>query len=259
MRILQVGCGALGGIVLKKYSQNYYQIEVIDKFNAGGDFPNIPFYKDFNELKNTQYDIIIISVKPQNYREIIDDLSNIISNKTTIISIMAGIDVDRLAMNFANTQSFARIMPNIGMIFNAGVSSVYYRNCDKNIIDFVNIVFGGENILIKIDEDKTDTLTPIIGSGMVFFLLVGKILRSIAIEKFKIDENLANNCIKNLLESSFLFSKQDENFEDTIKKIASKGGITEEICRTIENDLSILLQNGVQNGIEKAIDLKKNF
>ena len=116
LNVLVIGGGRMGKAFIKGLSHstnhNIYLAEPnIERKNELKNIFDINIsenqIKDFLSLS----DIIILCVKPQTLKLLQDDLKNKISEKQTILSIMAGISTEKLCSSL-NIENSVRIMPN---------------------------------------------------------------------------------------------------------------------------------------------------
>src|SRR3989344_6293160 len=106
-----IGFGTMGKAIvgaLRKYPS--VKISVID-INK----------KETKNIKNS--DFIMLSVKPQDARDATTELKQYRINKNTIlISIMAGVSIDKLA-RLSGHKKIIRMMPNLGLSVGAGIGA----------------------------------------------------------------------------------------------------------------------------------------
>jgi pyrroline-5-carboxylate reductase len=113
-------------------------------------------------------DMIVFSIKPQNFAKAAEDYQSILKDKL-IISIMAGISLEKL-IEKTSSNRIVRIMPNITATIGAGVS-VYIRS--RTTTDAENTVIqkmlGSVGIFEYFgDEQVFNPATALSGSGPAF-------------------------------------------------------------------------------------------
>lgn len=240
MKILQIGCGAMGKPILQAIKNNYKNITVWEK----DDKPD-----------GTIFDIIIICVKPQDFKSIINDINLFSHGLTIIISIMAGISTHYLGKYLTNTKSIVRVMPNLGMAMSGGVNVIYDSVKSEISEQFISNVFVGNNMPIFVDSDsEIDNFTPVSGSGIAYFLLLAKLLRNYSIDKLGLNNEVAFDMIQSLMKNAVEMS-ENVSFDECIAKIASKKGVTESVINSVENKLYELLHDGLEAGKNRAVEM----
>ncbi|OGT92781.1 MAG: hypothetical protein A2298_01495, partial [Gammaproteobacteria bacterium RIFOXYB2_FULL_38_6] len=136
--------------------------------------------KDTSGIKKS--DFIILSVKPQNAREALEQLRDLgLNKKTILISIVAGYSIKKI-LHFSSHKKIIRMMPNLGLSVGAGIAvwkkvglSESETKKAKNFIDKIT-----ENFEVK-DEDIINKVTAISGSGPAYFFLLADYMQKASI------------------------------------------------------------------------------
>jgi pyrroline-5-carboxylate reductase len=117
-------------------------------------------------------DYIVLAIKPQDAKEVINEISPSLNDKKIIISIMAGITTSNLLSLTGKPVRIVRIMPNIcvkvgegimGITANRAVTQEERAKIQKMLSSLGNFVEVGEELM--------DAVTALGGSGPAFFLL----------------------------------------------------------------------------------------
>lgn len=114
-------------------------------------------------------DVILLCVKPQVMKSVVDGLKAVISPKALIISIAAGISTDTLKSYFANDKiSIIRVMPNTPALVGVGASALTFVNVTKENEEYAMRLFETCGMAIKVDEKLMDAVTGLSGSGPAY-------------------------------------------------------------------------------------------
>lgn len=123
-------------------------------------------------IKNAR-DVIVLSVKPQVFDNISEDIKKSLDGTELIVSIMAGKSLDYL-QNELGTKNVIRVMPNTPCLVGAGISAVAgsidgLKN--KNYSDVISILKTlGE--VIEVDEKYIDAITQVSGASPAFVFMM---------------------------------------------------------------------------------------
>ncbi|MCM8772517.1 MAG: pyrroline-5-carboxylate reductase [Candidatus Omnitrophica bacterium] len=132
-------------------------------------------------VKNSN--IIILAVKPKDAKNVIDEIKNSLSNKKLLISVMAGISIKKLEEFLDKKIPIIRVMPNINVKVKAGII-IYCSNKEgKKYEKIFKRIFSPIGIIMKMPENKFDTITAISGSGPGFLFYIAELMEKIGIEK----------------------------------------------------------------------------
>lgn len=117
-------------------------------------------------------DIIIIAVKPQDMDVVLGEISDVISEDKTVVSIAAGITLSYLSARL-KTRKIVRMMPNTPALIQEGMSVMSMCECihDKDI-GLIRDIFLSIGRLLVLPEKYMDVVTALSGSGPAFFAYI---------------------------------------------------------------------------------------
>lgn len=254
MKIAILGCGNMGMAFAKAFikfdlvkKEDFLLIEKSDdrKESLSSFQPGIltgticPVIKD--------YDLIIISVKPQDFQTMAVKLKEFIQPGQVVLSIMAGITIS-IIQEALNHKAIIRAMPNtpamLGMGITAYTATPEVNNTQlRKIENLINAT--GRSVFLE-DEEQLNAVTALSGSGPAYFFYMVKAMID-AGKKMGFDESVAALLVKQTMLGSFhLINTADKSLEELIQAVASKGGTTEAALNEFE-------QNGTAEGLKKGI------
>ena len=183
------------------------------------------------------YEIIIIAVKPQDFRAMSEELKEHLQKHQLIISIMAGITIEKI-QSLLNHEVVVRAMPNTPAQLGFGItaftarSGMSYENI--SIVDTL-LETTGKSIFMK-DEVQLDAVTALSGSGPAYFYYFVKNMIE-AGKQMGIDEAVASMLVKQTMLGSFqIINNSKLTLDEMIKMVASKGGTTEAALLKFEDN-----------------------
>ena len=116
-------------------------------------------------------DIIFLAVKPQNIEAVLDEISDVVTDKKTVVSIAAGITLSYLESKL-KTKQIIRVMPNTPALVQEGMSVYSLCECfhgkEVNIVKSILMSIGR---VIALPERLMDAVTALSGSGPAFIAL----------------------------------------------------------------------------------------
>ncbi len=224
----------------------------------------VKYISSYQELpKNYQADIVVLAFKPQAAKEVLYEFAQhkIISSKTVIVSILAGKKTGFFEEILGEKTKIIRLMPNLPTLINQGIFG-YYPNSHikkselKSLSNFLNAI--GQNIAVE-KEDLIDSVTAISGSGPAYLFLFIKLMIEAAIE-LGLDKKSAEKLVEQTIYGSAkmaLLSNQD--LEDLIESVASKGGTTEAALQVLQenNQFKKIIFDAVKAANKRAKELSK--
>ncbi|GAB7080254.1 pyrroline-5-carboxylate reductase [Megalodesulfovibrio paquesii] len=120
-------------------------------------------------------DYLLLAIKPQQMHRVLDDLGRRLAPSQTLISIAAGITLEKLKEWSSGACPVVRVMPNTPAMVQAGMFAVCLDDPDlkESHKEFVAGVFEKLGRVFILDESRFDAFTALAGSGpaYVFYLM----------------------------------------------------------------------------------------
>ncbi|MBE5958376.1 MAG: hypothetical protein E7254_05880 [Lachnospiraceae bacterium] len=211
-------------------------------------YPDINVISDKKELV-AKVDVVNIVVKPQNAKEVFDELQETNLSNKVIVSLMAGItisDMRKMIHDHNAEKCIVRIMPTISISQCNGVIGICYEG-DSSEIKEVNDLFEKLGYLIYLSEDKLDDITVCAASGLAFAAFMMKEYVDACNRLFN-DKMVSEEITKRIFENVITITKEEnQSLEGLIEKISTKGGTTEAGIEVIRN-------GGINDVINKCFD-----
>lgn len=115
--------------------------------------------------------IIILAVKPQNMAAVLDEITDLITEEKTVVSIAAGITLSYLQSK-VKTKKLIRVMPNTPAIVQEGMSIMSLCECfsDRDVA-IVRDIFMSVGKVLTLPEKYMNAVTAVSGSGPAFVAL----------------------------------------------------------------------------------------
>lgn len=209
---------------------------------------------DNKELVKTS-DVIFIAVKPNQVIAVLEEIKPFVTSEKLIVSIAAGVNINKLETNLPIGSKVIRVMPNTPALVGEGMSGmVGGGNVQETDVDFVKSLLSTIGKCIVVDsEDQIDIVTAISGSGPAFFYkVINEIAR--AGEKLGMDYDKALLLsIQTAIGSAKMALNRDISMEQLIANVATKGGCTAVGVDCMnENNSEKLFYDVIKNTTEKA-------
>ena len=169
LSIWLVGCGNMGGAMLKGWLASGIapaNIHVID--------PQAKRVPEGVALSGTSPigsvpDVLVLAIKPQMLAEVGPSLP--VTATTTVISILAGVEVAALEHALPGAGCYVRVMPNMPAAIGQGISAVFGNALDESRRDQVDrLVAPLGQVEWITDEALFHGVTGVSGSGPAFVL-----------------------------------------------------------------------------------------
>jgi pyrroline-5-carboxylate reductase len=120
-----------------------------------------------------QSDLIIIAVKPQIMKNVVEEIAKYLNLSKLIISIAAGVPLEAIESCAKKELKLIRVMPNICVSVREGVSAIAGgRHALKEDLMTAKTIFDSVGKSLFIEEDLLDAVTGLSGSGPAYIFLI---------------------------------------------------------------------------------------
>jgi pyrroline-5-carboxylate reductase len=118
-------------------------------------------------------DIVILAVKPQMAKKVLEELSGAVGRRQLVISIMAGVTTAAISKALRVDGPVVRAMPNTPCLADAGATAICAgaRAADKDLTK-AEAVFRSVGLAVRLPESALDAVTGLSGSGPVYLYMV---------------------------------------------------------------------------------------
>jgi len=191
-------------------------------------------------------DIIILAVKPQDMKSVMEEIRPYVKKKL-IISIAAGITTFSIEKALGGAKVI-RVMPNMPAMAGKGVSAISRgRFAGAEDSKTASRIFSRLGEVVEVKEKMMDAVTAVSGSGPAYYFLFTYLLAKAAEETGGFGKGMAMKLAKGtFIGAAEVAKSKDISMEELIKKVASKGGTTEAA-------LKIFKEKGLENILKQAV------
>ena len=180
-------------------------------------------------------DAVLLSVKPQNYPEVLELVKKADGFQNKLyISIAAGISVSSVS-EALDGADVIRVLPNLPMTIGKGVSAI----CKSTTVsatdfDFVSAMFTSAGSVVLIDEEEMNRIIGVTSSSPAYvFKFIDAICKGAAAQG--LDENQLLDAVCDMVIGSAMLLKGSNNTpSELISRVASKGGTTEQALSKLD-------------------------
>lgn len=205
----------------------------------------------------SDFDIIILSVKPQDFKTVASEIKPFLKETQLIFSVMAGVTLDTISADL-NCSKIVRSMPNIPTQIGQGMT-VFTASSSvdrKELFIIQNLInTTGKSVYVE-DENLINAATAISGSGPAYVFYFMQSMIDAAVQ-LGFNESEAELLVNQTFRGSVSI-QNSANLSNTewIKRVASKGGTTESALTVFKkNTLSNTIVDGILAANKRAEEL----
>jgi pyrroline-5-carboxylate reductase len=188
-----------------------------------------------------QFDILLLGMKPQKLAEAAPGLEPLAGSGTTVISVLAGVELASLARHFPRAGAIVRLMPNLAAALGKSPIALVASDLDRQQRDYVTALaekLGAAEWLA--DESQFELVTALAGSGPGFVYRFIDALAAAA-TRLGLDEAQAQRLAVRMVEgASALAAASPHSPAELARRVASPGGMTQEGLDVLDEDQALV-------------------
>jgi len=263
MKIAIIGAGNLGvsiakGILHSNGATTMYLTkrhpENIKDFEKYG---NVTVTSD-NSLAVKQSDILIFSVQPGHFEQILNEIKEHLTEKHVIISTITGFSIEKIESVIGKNAFIIRSMPNTAISVGKSMTCLCSNEMGAKRIDLAKAIYNRMGHSMEIPESQMQAATVICASGIAFWMRLIRATTQGAIqlgfdakEAQELAMHTCNGAASLLIESG-------NHPEEEIDRVTTPMGCTIEGLNEMEHQgLSSSLIRGIVTSFEKITQIRK--
>lgn len=194
----------------RQYLEDTYRIRAVD---------------DLKELAE-KADILVLAVRPQDAEKVVRELAGTVSRENILLSICAGIQIEKLSGWIGGKVPVARIMPNTMIQSRRGYSSLAFgEGFTEEAKADVQLVSDSIGKTLRIPEGQFDAFTATSCAGPEWFILFSAALVDAAVETGLSRADARAIVTENLVATGLVLSASDKHFCQYTDEMNTPGGI----------------------------------
>ncbi len=205
--------------------------------------------------------ILIIAVKPKIVLEVIREIRKYIQRETLIISAAACVPIRLLEIYLgSNRFKIVRIMPNIAVSEGHGIIGwLVNKSVNLNDRKMIQKLLSYLGIPIECkDDNQLNKLSLISGCGPGYVGYFMKCLQDKAMQYGFSESDAYRMVLSTFSGTVHNLETINISFQDLVKSIATKGGITEEVLKNLDcNKFPKIFSKSIDRGYDKIKNIEK--
>ena len=218
---------------------------------------NINVYESTSRNSNIVWDckVKLLSVKPQHLNEI-SEPDNIKTKGNLLVSILAGVSINRLTQRFPNHEC-VRVVTNIPITVGKGLTGIAWgENITKDQKQFTKKLFENSSKIYEFTEDYLDIFLALTSSGPAIIALIIEALSDGGLSG-GLPKKIAEELVIEMIVGTISLIKDNNLTTSEIKNlVTSPGGTTISALRVLEKKS---LRSALIESIVSACNRSKEF
>ncbi|MFC7292002.1 pyrroline-5-carboxylate reductase [Hirschia litorea] len=214
-----------------------------------------------NPTEIAPVDVLILAVKPQVFSKVASDAAKWVNETTLVVSVMAGITVDRLGSETGATK-IVRAMPNTPGAVGAGVTAFSVSSaCTPTDTQMVNALLSSLGAVEgPLDEALMDAVTVVSGCGPAYTFLLVEAMAAGGVA-LGLEEGIAQRLARQTVIGAGVLMDQDPtSAEDLRKAVTSPNGVTLAALEVMmaEGGINDVMKRALRTARDRSVELSKD-
>ncbi len=214
-----------------------------------------------NPVEIDPVDVLVLAVKPQMFSKVAPDASKWVAEGTMVVSVMAGITVERLERE-TGASKVVRAMPNTPGAVGAGVTAYSMSSActpaDTHVIDALLASLGA--VEGPLNEMLMDAVTVVSGCGPAYTFLLVEAMAAGGVA-LGLEEGMAQRLARQTVIGAGVLMDQDPtSAEDLRKAVTSPNGVTLAALEVMMADggISDIMKTALRTARDRSVELAKD-
>lgn len=206
-------------------------------------------------------DIVVLSVKPQIMRKVLEEIAPALDERKLVISIAAGVPIAAIERKVGHGVRIIRTMPNTPALVGAGATAlVAGEHATADDLRQARALFDAIGRSVVVDEPLLDAVTGLSGSGPAYIFLVIEALSDAGVKVGLPRTTAQDLAAQTVLGSAKLLLETGEHPGRLKDQVTSPGGTAIAGLHTLEaGGLRTTLMNAVEAATRRSRELGAKF
>lgn len=267
-----IGCGVMAESIIKGLLNK----ELIDAKQISASHPRLKRRDELNEIyginvfesnaeaveivKDTKNSAVVLCVKPQRIKGVLQELKGVVTPTQLILSIIAGATIHTIS-EALNNQKIVRTMPNTPSQIGQGITawtctdevSIEEREQIKSLLTAL-----GREVFVE-NENMIDMATSLSATGPTYIFLVMEALTDAGVH-LGFSREMAKDLVQETMLGAVLFAMESDKHPAELRNmVTSPGGTSADAIYQMEKGgLRTVLSKAVFAAYQKAVVLGQN-
>lgn len=211
--------------------------------------------------KISTLDLVLLAVKPQDAEEACRHIRPFVCRTTVVLSVMAGVTIDRLAELLGHSK-IVRAMPTLGAMVGESATTFFCHD-SLSFEECVNVerVISSFGRSWRVNsEDLIDVATAVAGSGPAYFCWLAEQIEAVAVESGFSPEEAHHILVQTLQGTASYLKCSATPFAVLRQRVTSKGGTTYAATSLLkEQRADVAVKEAVRAALRRARELGAVF
>ena len=254
-----VGCGNMGGAILDGWRVGGMDLTAITVIRPSGKVVEGTRTVTSLAEAGAPPKLAVLAFKPQKLNEIVPELRRYLSARTTVVSLLAGVEAVSLRQRFPGVGAIVRAMPNLPVAVRRGVTGLYSPDADRRTETELNDLFSALGFAMWMaDEAKLAALGSVAGAGPAYVARFIDALSKAGERRGLSSEVAAVIARETVLGTAWMAATAGEDMASIARRVASPKGTTQSGLDVLDREnvldelIAVTIDAAARRGAELA-------
>jgi pyrroline-5-carboxylate reductase len=235
-----VGCGNMGGAILDGWRAGGLDLSPVTVIRPSGKPVDGARVVTSSRDAGPPPRIAVLAFKPQKLDEIAPELRQFLSAGTTLVSLLAGVEMTSLRQRFPGVGAIARATTNLPVAVRRGVTGLYSTDADTRTQQELNDLFSALGFTMWMaDEQKLAVVGALTGAGPAYVARFVAALAKAGVDRGLSEEIASTLAVETVLGTAWMAATTGEGMESIAKRVASPKGTTQAGLDVLDRDAAL--------------------
>jgi len=258
-----VGCGNMGGAILDGWRMGGLDLSPVTVIRPSGKPVEGTRVVTSVVEAGAPPKVVVLAFKPQKLDEVAPELRRFLSAKTSVVSLLAGVEAASLRERFPAVGAIVRAMTNLPVAVRRGVTGLYSADLGGREQEELNNLFSALGFAMWMaDEQKLAALGSVAGAGPAYVARFVAALTKAGMKRGLTEEIAATLALETVLGTAWMASTRNESMDSIARRVASPKGTTEAGLAVLDHDhvldqlVELTIDAAARRGAELAEEAK---
>ena len=256
MKIGIIGCGSMGRMLVEKFFESK-SVSTENLLVANRTLEKIVHLKDkctvceSNREAVKEADIVFLCVRPVDMKDILSEIKDCLKEDSLLVSLNGSIMFEQIEQICKG--KIAKAIPSVTAEVNQSQTLVCYNErvteADKECLTGLLSCMG---TVIELPEQEMGMGSELVSCMPGFIAAIFQELCTSAKKHTTLSENeIVRMVLQTMVGTGTMMLEKEYSFEDVISRVATKGGITEEGTKVIQEQFPVVADDVFEKTLEK--------
>jgi pyrroline-5-carboxylate reductase len=184
----------------------------------------------------SEADTLILVVKPQDMRDLLAEITDVIKPGVLVVSLAAGVDTASIESQLPDGTAVVRVMPNTPAQVDEGMAAISPgTHSSEEHLQTVTEILSATGRVVTVPERYQDAVTAISGSGPAYLFFVVEAMIEAGVHLGLPRDTATQLVVQTMLGSAKLLRETGEHPTVLRERVTSPGGTTAAAIRQLED------------------------